>query len=85
MGNTQTGNMQVSSYNNYAQPDDPAGVVKNTPGHTGSHELGHIFGLQHDNTPKPNGNLMRDGSNSNERTVTPKERDIMLNNIPEGR
>ncbi len=77
-GNTQTGTMQVSSLANF-EVGKKLGYT-GTPGHTASHEFGHIVGLPHLNK---DGNLMKEGSESKERNITPEQRDEMLNNIPE--
>jgi RHS repeat-associated protein len=82
-GNTQTGNMQVSSQNTMPQSTDKPGTEKSGPGHTASHEFGHISGLEHNSTSaqKP-GNLMSEGASNSARTITPEQRTEMLSNIP---
>jgi RHS repeat-associated protein len=77
-GNSQTGTIQVSSLANFKEGKKLG--YTGTPGHTASHEFGHIVGLPHLNE---DGNLMKDGSRSNERKVTPEQITEMLKNIPE--
>ncbi|MGV1012917.1 MAG: RHS repeat-associated core domain-containing protein, partial [Flavobacterium sp.] len=94
-GNTQTGNMQISTQNSFPQAGDtPAESSAKRPGSVIKHEVGHVFGLEH---------VKRDGNNSNatnERNVknvmfdqaaghpkesveiTPEQRTQILNNIP---
>lgn len=78
-GNTQTGNVQISSLANFSKVGKDHGY-SGAPGHTGSHELGHILGIEHKNK---DGNLMKDGSKTNEREITKEQRTEMLKNIPE--
>lgn len=77
-GNTQTGDMQISSVANFEEAEKLNYTP--SPGHTASHELGHIFGIIHNSTK---GNLMREGSKPKERNITPEQRDTMLKNTPE--
>ena len=77
-GNTQTGKMQISARNNFEHAD--VGKPLGEAGHTGSHETGHILGLPHNDI---DGNLMRDGGNSNDLNITPAQRSDFLKNIPE--
>lgn len=58
-------------------------IIYKTPGHTISHELGHIFGLIHTlpyNIPK---HLMNDGAENDERTVKQEERQAIIDCLPE--
>ena len=87
-GNSQTGDMQISSLANFEGPGRELGYT-GTPGHTASHELGHLLGLPDlaakNNTERRDleGRLMRDESTSSEREITKEERSKMLENIPE--
>lgn len=92
-GNTQTGNMQISTFRTFSEYagatdcDCGAGAASN-------HELGHIFNIYHNeefkghrvsgnlmNTSPPRGILGKPGAK--ERVTTPEQRDTMLEHIPE--
>ena len=92
-GNTQTGNIQISTENTFSQfnasPYSDSGA-----GATGNHELGHIFNVQHNEITygkRIGGNLMNEKSVQSdpgkpiikERNILPEQRDIMLLSIPE--
>ncbi len=93
-GNAQTGNMQISTFNSFPQPgDDDQTLEKKRPGATGSHETGHIFGLEHTKISSKNSNatneanrknLMYEGvSEAKGREITDEQRSEILKIIPE--
>lgn len=93
-GNTQTGNMQISTFNSFPQPgDSPVSLDMKRPGATGSHEMGHIFGLQHLDTSDKYSNKKNEANRRNlmyERVADTKGREIteeqrieILKTIPE--
>lgn len=93
-GNTQTGNMQISTMNSFPQPGDtPAETENKRPGAVAKHEMGHIFGLEHKTTSPNNSNkqneansknVMHDSSTNikNQTEITPEQRTEILKNIP---
>jgi len=93
LGNTQSGNMQISTFNSFPQEGDTESQRdKKRPGGTGSHEMGHIFGLldlelgKDPSTKKVEStqkNLMyRDVRSNNGTEITDEQRSEILKNIP---
>lgn len=79
VGNTDTGTIQLSSMNSTFEGSSTD--AKPGAGGTITHELGHIFGLP-DNNPSVPKNLMNSPKESTDRTITPEQRDKILENIP---
>jgi hypothetical protein len=94
-GNTQTGNMQISTQNSFPQAGDTKEQSDSKrPGSVIKHEMGHIFGLQHLKRDEKQSNKKNDEAVNNVMfdqaqghpkesvQITKEQRTQILNNIP---